>query len=134
MKSLSARLALGFALAMAAVAAHAADVYVICNPGVTLQAAEVRDVFLGDKQFAGSVKLQPADNAAAQPGFLEKFMKMDGGKYSTSWTKKSFREGLTSPPVKGTDSEAVDFVKRTPGACSYTTASPGSGVTLVAKL
>ena len=122
-------------LALAATgSAQAGDLYVICHPGVTLQSVEVRDVFLGDKQFSGGVKLQPADNTAAQPGFLDRVMRMDAGKYSTAWTKKSFRDGLTAPPEKGTDAEALDFVKRTPGACSYTSTQPGNGVVLVIKL
>jgi hypothetical protein len=136
MKSTSAKLALCFVLGLGSAAggARAGDLYVICNSGVSLQSGDMRDMFLGDKQFAGAVKLQPADNAAAQAGFLDKVMKMDAGKYSTSWTKKSFRDGLTMPPIKGTDAEAFEFVKRTAGACSYMTSTPGPGVTLVVKL
>ena len=120
-------------LAAAACTAHAGNLYVVCNANVTLQAAEMRDVFLGDKQFAGTVKLQLADNAAAQAEFLEKVMKMDASKYSTSWTKKSFRDGLSMPPVKGTDAEALDCAKRTPGACTYSTTAPGAGLTVIVK-
>ncbi len=113
--------------------ATAGDLYVFCNPGTTLQAGDLRDVFMGEKQFAGSTKLQPADNGAAQAAFLEKVLKMDAGKYSTAWTKKSFRDGINPPPVKGTDSEAADFARRTPGGCSYSSTAPGSGLTVVAK-
>lgn len=113
-------------------AAQAADVYVICNSGVTLASADVRDVFMGDKQFAGSVKLLPADNASMQGTFLSKALNMDAGKYSTAWTKKSFREGANPPPVKGSDAEALEYVKRTPGACSYVGTAPPPGVVTVA--
>jgi hypothetical protein len=112
--------------------AQAADLYVICNPGVTLAASDVRDVFMGDKQFAGSVKLLPADNSAAQGVFLSKALNMDAGKYSVTWTKKSFREGVNPPPVKGSDAEAYEYVKRTPGACSYVVTQPPPGVVTVA--
>lgn len=115
-------------------AAGAADLYVICHPGVKLLATEVRDMFLGEKQFAGSVMLQPADNNAAQPVFLEKILNMGADKYATAWTKKSFRDGLNPPPVKGTDAEAVDYVRRTSGACSYVSTLPGPGVVLIASL
>ncbi len=115
-------------------AAQAGELYVFCNSGVTLQAGDLRDVFMGEKQFAGAVKLQPADNGAAQAAFLEKVLKMDAGKYSTTWTKKSFRDGVNPPPVKGTDAEAVEYAKRTPGGCSYSGSAPGGGVTVVAKL
>ena len=112
--------------------AEAADLYVICNPGVTLAPADVRDVFMGEKQFAGSVKLLPADNGAVQSTFLSKVLNMDGAKYSVAWTKKSFREGANPPPVKGSDAEALEYVKRTPGACSYVATQPPPGVVTVA--
>jgi hypothetical protein len=112
--------------------AAAGDIYVVCNSGVSLQAGDVRDVFLGEKGFAGSVKLVPADNSAAQAAFLEKVLKLDATKYSGIWTKKSFRDGANPPPVKSSDAEAVAFVKATPGACSYTSSEP-AGVAVVAK-
>ena len=112
--------------------AQAADLYVICNSGVTLAPADVRDVFMGEKQFAGSVKLLPGDNAAAQGAFLSKVLNMDAAKYSVAWTKKSFREGANPPPVKGSDAEALEYVKRTPGACSYVATQPPPGVVTVA--
>lgn len=115
-------------------AAHAGDLFVICHPGVKLQLGDVRDLFLGEKQFAGPVTLQPADNNAAQPAFLDKVLMMGAGKYATAWTKKSFRDGLNPPPVKGTDAEAVDYVRRTSGACSYVSTLPGPGVVLIASL
>jgi hypothetical protein len=113
-------------------AAQAADLYVICNSGVTLAPADVRDVFMGDKQFAGSIKLAPADNGAAQSTFLSKVLKMDAAKYSVAWTKKSFREGANPPPVKGSDAEVLEYVKRTPGACSYVATAPPPGVLTIA--
>jgi hypothetical protein len=113
-------------------AAVAGDVYVICSAGVSLQASDVRDVFLGEKGFAGSTKLVPADNSAAQALFLEKALKLDAVKYASIWTKKSFRDGTNPPTVKSSDAEAIAFVKATPGGCSYLTSEP-SGVTVVAK-
>jgi len=116
------------------VATRAADLYVICNSGVSISAGDVRDVFLGEKQFAGTVKLVPADNSSAQQAFLERVMKMDAAKYATSWTKKSFRDGINPPPVEGSDVEALAFVKRTPGGCSYVTTANPVGVAIIAKL
>jgi len=114
-------------------AAAAGDLYVICNPAVSLQAGDVRDVFLGDKAFAGSIRLEPADNAAAQAAFLERVLKLDAGKYSNIWTKKSFRDGANPPAVKGTDAEAIAYVRQTPGGCSYAGTTPPAGVNVVAK-
>jgi hypothetical protein len=104
---------------------------VISHPSVTLAAADIRDVFLGDKQLAGSTKLVPVDNSATQDGFLSKFVHLDPSKYASLWTKKSFREGISAPTVKGSDA-VLDFVKRTPGAVGYVKAA-GPGVNVVAQ-
>ena len=112
--------------------AYAGDLYVIANPGTTVSASDVREIFLGEKQFAGSVKLVPVDNASAQEQFLAKVMKMEAAKYTSSWTKKSFRDGVSPPAVKGSDADTIEFVKQTAGAVGYVSTSP-AGVTLVGK-
>jgi len=109
-----------------------ADVYLIANPALTLTADEVRDVFLGEKQLAGSVKLAPVDNGVVQNEFLAKVLHMDATKYSTLWTKKGFREGLNAPAVKGSDIEVVSSVKSNPGGVGYVSA-PAPGVTVIRK-
>jgi hypothetical protein len=111
----------------------AADVIVICHPSVSLKPEEVRDVYFGDKGFAGPVKLAPADNSALQATFLEKVMRLDAKKYAGVWIKKSFRDGSAPPPVRASDAEAISYVKQTPGACSYVGSQPGDGVVVVAK-
>ena len=132
LRSATMALVLGALAATFAGSATAGDIYVVCSAGVTLQPGEVRDVFLGEKGFAGSTKLTPADNSAAQAAFLEKVLKLDAVKYAGIWTKKSFRDGANPPPVKSSDAEAIAFVKATPGGCSYVTSEP-AGVTVVAK-
>ena len=119
--------------ALVATPALAGDLYVICHSDVTLQAAEAKDVFIGEKGFAGSVKLVPADNGAVQADFLARVLKLDATKYNGIWTKKSFRDGASPPPVKASDGEALAFVKATPGACSYVGSAPAGGVTVVGK-
>lgn len=101
---------------------------IITNPGVVLGGADVGDVFLGEKQFAGTVKLVPVDNASAQEAFLARVLRIDAAKYTTSWTKKAFRDGVNPPQVKATDAEVIDFVKRTPGAVGYVKSAPAEGV------
>lgn len=115
-------------------AVHADELYIVCGAGVTIAMADIRDVFLGEKQFAGPIKLVPVDNSAAQPDFLAKVMKMDAGKYTTAWTKKSFRDGFTPPSVKGADGEVVEFLRHTPGACGYLGSPPPPGLTLIGQL
>ena len=110
--------------------AQAADVVVISNQGTTISAGDVRDIFLGEIQFAGRTKLVPIDNAALQDSFLSKFMQMDAAKYNGIWIKKSFREGLVPPAVRPNDAEVISFVKRTPGAVGYVSSAP-EGVNVV---
>ena len=112
--------------------AAAADLYVISNSGTTVSAADVREIFLGEKQFAGSTKLVPVDNAASQEQFLAKVMKMEAAKYTASWTKKSFRDGVSPPPIKGSDAETIEYVKQTAGAVGYV-GSSAAGVNVVGK-
>jgi hypothetical protein len=112
--------------------AQAADLYVISNSGTTISASDIREVFLGEKQFAGSIKLVPVDNAAVQEQFLARVMKMEAAKYTSSWTKKSFRDGVSPPAIKGSDADTIEFVKQTAGAVGYVGTSP-AGVNLVGK-
>jgi hypothetical protein len=120
------------AAALAAATPALADIYVIAHPSVQLSADEAKEVFMGEKQLAGSVKLVPIDNAAAQAEFLTKVYGMDVAKYNTVWAKKGFRDGLNPPAVKASDVEVVSTVRNTPGAVGYVT-SPPSGVTLIRK-
>lgn len=105
---------------------------IVANPTVSLSADEVKELFLGDKQLSGTVKLVPVDNAAAQAEFLGKLLQTDAAKYGSRWTKKSFREGLSAPALKGSDAEVIAFVKATPGAVGYVT-GPSAGAKVLQK-
>jgi hypothetical protein len=109
--------------------AHARAGEVIAHPSVSLDADEVREVFLGEKQFVGALKLVPIDNSGAQAEFLNKVLQTDARTYAARWTKKSFREGLAAPGVRGSDAEIAAFVRATPGAVGYLTGTfPGAKV------
>ena len=111
--------------------ANAGDIIVITNSDIAVSANDIRDIFLGEKQFAGEdTKLVVIDNAALQNGFLSKLMHMDAAKYNGIWTKKSFRDGLTPPAVKSGDAEVIEYIKRTPGAIGYVSSTP-AGVKVV---
>ena len=114
------------------VAAHA-ELFVICNPGTSLEAGEVADVFLGGKQFSGSTHLVPVDNTAAQEEFLARVLHMTLTKYVALWTKKSFRDGTRQPQIRGDDAATLEFVKRTPGGVGYLHSSSPSGVRTLGK-
>jgi hypothetical protein len=124
-------LALSALLALAGAASAAGEVVVIANPGLALGPGDIIEVFLGDKRFAGDVKLVPVDNASAQEQFLARYLKLDPDKYSTAWIKKSFRDGVNAPAVKATDAEVVDFVRKTKGAVGYVKGGARDGVKVV---
>lgn len=133
MKKMIAKILLSlFAVACLAYGGQAKDLFVIVHPGVRLSAEEIQDVFVGDKQFAGSQKLIVIDNASAQTEFLAKVIKIEPKRYNSLWVKKSFRDGLAIPAVKGGDAEVISFVKNNPGAIGYTSALP-DGVKALAK-
>jgi hypothetical protein len=132
MKITHSNTALALGLLIAAAVAPAAAGEVIAHASVSLNADEVKEVFQGDKQLVGGLKLVPVDNAAQQGDFVAKVLQTDVAKYSARWTKKAFREGLTAPPVKGSDAEVIAFVKSTPGAVGYVT-GPSSGVKVLQK-
>lgn len=125
MRNTTMALGLMAGLVLAPLAAQA-DGYVIAHTSVNVGPSDVREIFVGNMQFAGSVKLVPVDNGAVQGDFLSKVVKADPERYATIWTKKSFRDGLNAPPVKSGDAEVIDFVKRTPGAIGYVSANPGN--------
>lgn len=111
---------------------HAGELYVIANPSLDITVDAIREVFVGEKQFQGGVKLAAVDNSAAQKDFLEKVMKLDTARYGNIWIKKSFRDGLNAPPARSGDAEVLAYVRANAGAIGYV-ASPPSGVKTIAK-
>lgn len=112
---------------------HAADAYVIAHAALKLTPEIVRDVYVGDKQFSGDVKLVLLDNATSQADFRARVLKLDASKYDNLWTRKAFRDALNPPVVKSSDREIIDFVKKTPGAVGHIGSKPPEGVLLVQK-
>lgn len=108
---------------------HAGDV--IAHPDVRMDFAEIRDVYLGEKQLAGDVKLLPSDNLAAQDRFLAAIVQTTDRNYRARWTRKAFRDGLRAPTVKGSDAEVMSFVRATPGAVGYLVGKAGPGVAVL---
>jgi hypothetical protein len=99
---------------------------VISNESLSLTPGEIREVFLGEKQLAEGLRLVPIDNRIAQEEFLSKVLQTDAQKYYARWTRKSFREGIAAPALKGGDAEVIAYVKSTRGAIGYVRShSPG---------
>lgn len=104
--------------------AHGGDIYVISRPEVKVSPDDIREIYLGDKEFTGDVRLVPVDNQAAQAEFVAKVLAMNLQRYTTLWVKKAFRDALNPPPMKTTDVEVLEFVKLTRGAVGYVSFAP----------
>ena len=123
------------ALAMASNGVTNADVYVVVHEGMSLTAAEVRAVYVGDKEFSGGLRLVPVDNMTARAEFVRTALAMTPERYDTLWIKKSFRDALNPPARKSTDAEVLEFVQRTRGAVGYVSLVPvGTRVTVVGRV
>lgn len=113
--------------------AMADEIYVIANADAKLTAGTIRDIYIGEKQFSGSIRIIPIDNAAAQTAFLGKVLKLELSRYENLWVKKSFRDALNPPAMKYSDKEVIELVRKTPGAIGYIAASPPAGITVIQK-
>ncbi len=99
--------------------ASSGDIYVITSSGVTLTGDDVKDIFEGNKQTEGGVKLTPIDNASLKTEFLNKALHLTPEKYTSLWGKKVFRDGLIPPATKSSDLEIIAMVKSKPGTVGY---------------
>lgn len=110
-----------------------ADIYVIVNPRLTLNAEDIKGIYTGEKQLAGSIKITPLDNSSAKMEFLSKVLQLDPVKYDALWIKKSFRDGINPPIVKATDEEVIAIVRSTAGTIGYVSSAPPDGVVVLKK-
>jgi hypothetical protein len=104
------------------------SIYVVTHNGVKLDARSIRDIYIGERQFMGTTRIIPLDNAAGQAEFLHRVLKLDQTRYTNLWIKKSFRDALNPPAIKGSDKEILDIVRTTPGAIGYVTTPPPADV------
>jgi len=124
----------GAGLLLCAVSPSAmADIYVIINSRLTISAEDIKEIYTGEKQLAGSIKITPLDNSAAKGEFLSKVLQLDGVRYEALWIKKSFRDGINPPVVKATDAEVIAIVRSTAGSIGYVSTVPPDGVTVLKK-
>jgi hypothetical protein len=104
-------------------AALGADVYVVAND-VALSPGDIREVYLGDKEFSGTLRLVPVDNVSLQGQFLARVLSLSEPRYAALWVRKAFRDALNPPLLKASDAEVISFVKQTRGAIGYVGSVP----------
>ena len=111
-----------------------ADIYVIVNSAsLAVHPDDIKLIYTGDKEMSSGTKIKPLDNHLAQSEFLDKVMQLKANRYDALWTMKSFRDGLTTPSTKSSDSEVIAYVQSVPGAIGYVTSPPPAGVVVLKK-
>ncbi|MEK6578815.1 MAG: phosphate ABC transporter substrate-binding protein [Bdellovibrionota bacterium] len=107
--------------------------YVISNSSITLSPSDINEIFSGEKQLVGSVKIAPSDNKSIQNIFLSKALGITVTKYNSGWDKRAFRDGMTKPESLSSDPLVIEFVKLNRGGVGYIASQPPSGVNLIKK-
>ncbi len=147
MRTLFTRMALGAALAFAALSATAATPHVAAAQGFKiiahsdvpvseLTAAAASNIFLKkDSKFAGGPEAVPVDQPASA-AIRDAFSKAVHGRSTaavvTYWQQQVFSGKDTPPATKPSDEAVVAFVKSTPGAIGYVKdGTPADGVKVV---
>jgi len=83
---------------------------------------EVKEIYRGERQIIGGVRLKPIDQRDSQPiraGFLGKVMNFSSDEYVTYWNNRLFREGGIPPIPKNNSAEVIGAVQDTDGAIGY---------------
>lgn len=114
-----------FAWGLAASAAQAEELLVVVHaqaPVDRLTDAQLRQVYLGESSFWGSVKIHPAvlrvppDVYAA---FMGAVAGISPGGYEAYWIRKVFREGGMPPRPFDSAADILAYVARTPGGLGF---------------
>ena len=115
-----------FALTQTALATEIAIIVNTNSPLTRLSVGEIADIYLGQKEVAGNVRLKPVDQSDKQEinaAFLEKILHMTHDAYVTYWNRRLFQEGGIPPSLKGNSKEVISTVKEKEGAIGYVWAS-----------
>ena len=122
--------ALEFASVAAAATAPATDIAIVVRPDVpvdNLSLAELRRLFLGDRQFwSSNIKvtlLMRAPGAREHDVVLRSIYQMSEAQFRQYWIAKVFRaEAATGPRIVYSNEMAADLVSGTPGAVALVAA------------
>jgi hypothetical protein len=104
---------------------------VIAHPSIRLSAGEIRQVFLGAKDFAGSIRLIPVDNRAVRAGFVSQVLQTDEKTYFARQAHGRFRQRGSAHVDLRDDDEVLAYVRATPGAIGYIGRSASEGVVVL---
>lgn len=94
-----------------------------------IDAATAQKVFLKQVNKVGGAAVTPVDLApasAVREAFSKKVVGRPVGAVQQYWQQKIFSGGDVPPATKASDRDVLDFVKATPGAIGYVSASAGT--------
>jgi hypothetical protein len=130
---------LGIAVLLAGARLWAADgVVVVAHPGVTaaeVSAADIREIFLGNKTAIGGSDVQPVLGEAgpAHDAFLKAYVGKSEQALKNHFKSLVFTGKGSMPKSFGSDAEILKYVAATRGAIGYVTAgAEGAGVKTIA--
>jgi hypothetical protein len=86
-----------------------------------LDTQDIRAIYLGDKTFQGSTRIEPLVNGAntLTELFLQKVLNKTKAQYKNIWTGKAFIDGLSSPPVLPSSSDVLRAVRNNDAAIGF---------------
>lgn len=102
------------------------DLAIVVNPGTPvdkLSFAELRSVFLGERQYWGNIPvvlLIRAPTSAERDAVLNTIYQMQEAQFKQYWIAKIFRADVTSPPkIVYSNAAANSLVENVPGAIAF---------------
>jgi ABC-type phosphate transport system substrate-binding protein len=110
---------------------HGGDLAIVVNPATpvsSLSFAELRQVFLGDRQYwtkdVPVVLLMRAPTSAERDAVLNVIYQMKEPQFKQYWIAKIFRAELSSPPkIVYSNESTISLVSAIPGAIAFLAAS-----------
>ena len=110
-----------------------ADIVVIAHrdyPSDALSLQDLKKIYLGEKQYEGSLKISPIDQRdmnPIKPIFVKKVLDTELKKYKGYWLIRVFKEGIIPPAIKGSSEGIVETILTKRGSVGYVWASEARG-------
>lgn len=118
-------LACVLAVGVVASSARAEELVVVVHPQAPIEHisdAQLRQVYLGESSFWGSVKIHPAVLRVppeVYAAFMGAVAGISPGGYEAYWIRKVFREGGMPPRPFDSAADVLAYVARTPGGLGF---------------
>ena len=116
---------LGVLVVPGALPAAGADIAVITRqdyPSKALSLQELKEIYLGEKQYEGRVKINPVDQRdmeSIKSVFLKKVLNKEIKNYKGYWLMRVFKEGIIPPAIKNSPQGVVETILAKRGSIGY---------------